>query len=431
MIDLKDFREHLELYQRAAKLKKVEVDWLAVRRLDGENRQLLQQINDQRAKLKANSKRKPEPKEIAALKVLGDEVQKLQACQRETEEKLLAHAMRIPNLPTDDTPEGEDARGNVVRREVGEKQKFSFPPKEHWELGAALDLIDSERAGRVSGSRFVYLKGGLVLLQFALLQHAFSILTSEKILAKIIKAAKLNVPSTPFVPVIPPVFIRPEVMQQMARLEPKEERYYIPSDDLYLVGSAEQTLGPMHADETFEEAELPLRYVGYSTSFRREAGSYGKDTKGLIRVHQFDKIEMESFGTPEASVREQDFFVAIQEYLMQSLGLPYRVVQICTGDMGGPDARQVDLETWLPGQGTYRETHTADLMTDYQSRRLNTRVRRSGGRTELVHMNDATVFAIGRTLAAIMENYQQADGSIAIPEVLRPFMGGSAITAAG
>lgn len=423
MIDLKDYREHPERYERAAKLKKVAVDWSAIRRLDDVNRQLLQQINDQRAQLKAKSKHKPGPDEIAMLKQLGDGVRELESKQRDAEEKLLAQALRIPNLPSDDTPEGEDESKNVVRREVGKKPVFTFKPKEHWELGAALDLIDSERAGRISGSRFVYLKGALAQLQFALIQHAFSVLTNEKTLAKIIKAAKLKVASTPFIPIIPPVFIRPEVMQQMARLEPKEERYYIPSDDLYLVGSAEHTLGPMHAAETFEESHLPRRYVGYSTAFRREAGSYGKDTKGLIRVHQFDKVEMESFSTPENSQQEQDLFVAIQEYLMQSLKLPYRVVQICTGDMGGPDARQIDIETWLPGQGRYRETHTADLMTDYQSRRLNTRVRRAAGGTQLVHMNDATVFAIGRTLTAIMENYQRANGSITVPKVLQSYVG--------
>lgn len=423
MIDLKDYREHPERYERAAKLKKVAVDWLAIRRLDDVNRQLLQQINDQRAQLKAKSKHKPGPDEIVMLKQLGDGVRELESKQRDAEEKLLAQALRIPNLPSDDTPEGEDESKNVVRREVGKKPVFTFKPKEHWELGAALDLIDSERAGRISGSRFVYLKGALAQLQFALIQHAFSVLTNEKTLAKIIKAAKLKVASTPFIPIIPPVFIRPEVMQQMARLEPKEERYYIPSDDLYLVGSAEHTLGPMHAAETFEESHLPRRYVGYSTAFRREAGSYGKDTKGLIRVHQFDKVEMESFSMPENSQQEQDLFVAIQEYLMHSLKLPYRVMQICTGDMGGPDARQIDIETWLPGQGRYRETHTADLMTDYQSRRLNTRVRRAAGGTQLVHMNDATVFAIGRTLTAIMENYQRADGSIAVPKVLQSYVG--------
>jgi len=181
----------------------------------------------------------------------------------------------------------------------------------------------------------------------------------------------------------------------------------------------------MYMDETLKENDFPLRYIGFSTAFRREAGSYGKDTKGILRVHQFDKLEMESFSLPENSLKEQDFIVAIQEYLMQSLKLPYQVVAICTGDMGGPDYRQIDIETWMPGQNKYRETNTSDLMNDYQSRRLNTKVKRSDGKTEFVHMNDATAFAIGRTLIAVIENGQQADGSVVVPEALRKYMPGN------
>lgn len=209
----------------------------------------------------------------------------------------------------------------------------------------------------------------------------------------------------------------------MARLEPAEDKFRTQIDGLYLVGSAEHSLGPLFINETIDEKELPQRFVGYSTSFRREAGSYGEDTRGILRVHQFDKLEMESFTAPEASEKEQDFLIAIQEYLMQQLGIPYRVVAICTGDMGDPDYRQVDIEAWLPAQGKYRETHTADLMTDYQSRRLNSKVRRKNGETDFVHMNDATAFAIGRTLIAILENYQNKDGSVKVPQVLRKYTG--------
>jgi len=190
------------------------------------------------------------------------------------------------------------------------------------------------------------------------------------------------------------------------------------------VGSAEHTLGSMHMDETFAEKDLPRRYIGFSTAFRREAGSYGKDTKGILRVHQFDKLEVESFCLPELSRKEHEFIVACQEYLMQGLGIPYRVVEICTGDMGGPDARQIDLEAWMPGQnsGEYRETHTADLMGDYQARRLRTKVKRTGGKTEFVHMVDATAFAIGRTLIALIENRQTKDGGFKVPEALWPYV---------
>jgi seryl-tRNA synthetase len=216
------------------------------------------------------------------------------------------------------------------------------------------------------------------------------------------------------------------VFQRMGRLEPQGERYYIPSDDAYLIGSAEHTLGPLHMDQTIPEAELPIRYLGYSTSFRREAGSYGKDMKGILRLHQFDKLEMETFCLPENSIEEQNLLVAIQEHLVASLGLPYRLVICSTGDMGDPDARHIDLETWMPGQGKYRETHSADLMT---ARRLNIKVKRTttgagSGKPEHMHMNDATAFAIGRILIAIMENYQQADGSIQIPLVLQLYTAG-------
>jgi len=210
----------------------------------------------------------------------------------------------------------------------------------------------------------------------------------------------------------------------MARLQPIDERYYFEKDDMVFIGSAEHTLGPLHMDEILGEDDLPKRYVGYSVAMRREAGTYGKDTKGILRQHQFDKIEMETFCLPENSYVEQDFLVAIQEYILRKLKIPHQVVLICTGDMGGPDHRQVDIEAWMPGQDAYRETHTADLMQGFQARRLNTRVKRKNGQIEHVHMNDATAAAMGRTMIAIIENYQQADGSIMIPEVLRPYMGG-------
>ena len=225
-------------------------------------------------------------------------------------------------------------------------------------------------------NRFGYLKDGAALLEAALIQFVFEVLTDEKVISDIINTLKTKVPSKTFVPVFPPVMIKPEVFKKMARLseEDKEERYYIPSDNLYLIGSAEHTLGAMHINELIPEEELPIRYLGFSTSFRREAGSYGKDTRGILRVHQFDKLEMESFTVGERAEAEQEFLVAVQEYLMQQLNLPYQVVMVCTGDMGKPDARQIDIEVWLPGQQRYRETHSADLMTDYQARRLNTRV---------------------------------------------------------
>jgi seryl-tRNA synthetase len=228
-----------------------------------------------------------------------------------------------------------------------------------------------------------------------------------------------------FIPIIPPVMIKPDMYTRTARLSPEDadEKYKMAKDDLYLIGSAEHTLVAMHADEVLDVKQLPLRYIGFSTCFRREAGSYGRDVKGMIRVHQFDKLEMESFSAPEDSLKEHKFLIAVQEYLMQQLDLPYQVVINCTGDMGKPNARQVDIETWLPGQGRYRETHSADYMTDFQARRLNTKYKKAKGTTEFVHTNDATAIAMSRTPIAIMENYQQEDGSIMIPKALVPYTG--------
>lgn len=212
-------------------------------------------------------------------------------------------------------------------------------------------------------------------------------------------------------------------MNRMARLDPIEERYYFEKDDMVFIGSAEHTLGPLHMDESIPESQLPLRYAALTPAFRREAGSYGKDTKGMLRLHQFNKLEMETFSKPEDGLAEQQLMVAIQEYLMQQLNLPYQVVSICTGDMGFPDQRQIDIETWMAGQNTYRETHTSDYIGGFQARRLNTKVKRADGTSEPVHMNDATALS-QRPLIAILENYQNEDGSVTIPQVLRPYMGG-------
>jgi seryl-tRNA synthetase len=380
--------------------------------------------------LRAEQKKLSAARDINGAKKLKEEIKQLEEKVAAAETERLAVWKQIPNLPSADTPVGKDENSNQVVKTWGEPPKLDFEPKDHVTLGEGLDMIDIETAGQVSGTRFGYLKGDAVLLQFALIQHAFKVLADQNILKNIAEKVERGYSNKPFRPVLPPVMIRPEVFDRMARLEPKEERYYIPSDDLFLIGSAEHTLGPMHMDQIIPESELPLRYVGYSTSFRREAGASGKDTRGILRVHQFDKVEMESFTVPERSQTEQDFFVAVQEYLMQSLELPYRLVLCSTGDQGGPDARHVDLETWMPAQDKYRETHSADLMTDYQSRRLQTRVRRADGKIEYAHMNDATVFAAGRTLIAIMENYQTKEGNILVPKALQTYVGKEIISRA-
>ncbi len=422
MLDIKFIRENRELVESAIKNKKVleKVDvgeLLSFYDKKKEIQKRLEEINKERNEAAKS-------RDVEAGSKLKIEAGKLEDELKEADKDFMRLMLLLPNIPSADTPIGEDEGGNKVVRTWGEIPKFSFKAKEHQELGADLGVIDTETAGVVSGSRFVYLKGDIALMQFALIQFALEALTNQEILEIIKKEAGLEIDVAPFIPVVPPVFIKPAVFNRMARLEPKDERYYIPSDDLYLIGSAEHTLGSMHMDHVFEEKELPTRYVGYSTAFRREAGTYGKDMKGILRVHQFDKIEMETFSVPENSYQEQDLMVGIQEYLMRKLKIPYQVVLICTGDMGIPDHRQFDIECYMPGQGKYRETHTSDLIAGFQPRRLNTRVKRKDGKIEHLHMNDATVLAIGRTIVAIMENYQQEDGSILIPEVLQKYMGG-------
>lgn len=335
---------------------------------------------------------------------------------------------QVPNIYSEDTPIGFTEDENQIVRQVGEKPNFDFTPLEHWQLGKALSLIDTEKSAEVSGSRFAYIKGDLVLLQFALIQWVLSTLQDTNVIESIAKGAGLEVSNKAYVPVLPPVLMKSEVMKRMGRLDPIDDRYQTTEDGLMLVGSAEHTLGPIHIDEILEYKQLPLRYVGYSTAFRREAGTYGKDMKGILRLHQFDKIEIEVFSDKDNGFAEQELIVAIQEYLMQQLELPYQVVLKCSGDMGTPDIRAYDIETWLPGQNQYRETHTSDYMGDFQARRLQTRYKDSEGQKHFVHMNDATVFAIGRILIAIMENYQQADGSIRVPKILQSYIHKELIT---
>ncbi|MEK7514856.1 MAG: serine--tRNA ligase [Patescibacteria group bacterium] len=430
MLDIHFIRENADRVREAARAKRVTVDIDAILRLDTEARAIQTQIgekNHQRNELaKQATDGKPSAEVIEAGKQMKEEVAELEARHAALLQELTPLLHAVPNVPTEDVPVGPDESGNVVVRTWGTPAAFPFQPKDHIELGESLGIIDTERAAKVTGARFAYLKGDGALLEFAIVQYVMQLLTSSEEMQKLAASVSPDVSPKPFVPVVPPVMIRPETFTRMARLSPedKDERYYIPSDDLYLVGSAEHTLGSLHMDEILEEKEMPVRYIGFSTSFRREAGSYGKDTKGILRVHQFDKLEMESFTTPEHSRHEQDFIVAIQEKLLQGLELPYQVVAVCTGDMGKPDARQIDIETWIPTQGKYRETHTADLMTDYQTRRLNTKIRRADGSLVLAHTNDATAFAIGRILIAIIENYQTEAGTVRIPLALQPFMGG-------
>jgi seryl-tRNA synthetase len=419
MLDIKFIRENKDIVEAAVKNKNrtVSVDELIA--AHDKKKALTQKLDD----LNRERNEAARNRDAAKGSELKKSAEQIEADQAAADKEFVSLMLKIPNIPSLDTPVGTDESGNKVLRQIGEKPKFDFKPKEHYELGEELGVLDIETAGQIAGSRFAYIKGDLVLLQFALLQFCLNELTNAETMKKVAEDANVNIKVTPFIPVIPPVFVKPAVQNRMARFLTPEEHYMFPEDDLMLVGSAEHTLGPIHMDKVLREDQLPIRYVGYSTAFRREAGSHGKDTKGILRQHQFDKLEMESFCLPENSVQEQNFFVAVQEHILQALQLPYQVVLVCTGDMGFPDYRQIDIETWMPGQDRYRETHSSDLTTSFQSRRLNTRVKRADGKLEPVHMNDATVIALGRILIAIMENYQQADGSIRIPQVLVKYLG--------
>ena len=428
MLDIKFIRENKKEIARAAKNKNIKIDLDKLLEVDDRRRGMANEIANLRMKRnkQANELKKSQPtkEQIEQGKNYKEQIAKLENEMEEISILYETLLYQVPNVVSGDTPIGADESGNKVIKTVGEIPKYNFKPKNHLELGVAHNIIDTEKSSLISGSRFNYLFGEAVFLQFALIQFVFETLTDQKIISCLAKKAG-DPFDKPFRLVLPPVMAKSAVMKKMDRFDPIEDRYYFKEDDMLLIGSAEHTLGPLHLNEIIKEEDLPIRYIGYSTAFRREAGSYGKDTSGILRRHQFDKLEMESFIQPQYGLVEQNFIVTIQEYLVSKLDIPYRVVIKCAGDIGGKaDFRAIDIECYMPGQGIYRETHTSDYMTDFQARRLNTKYKKTGGGNEFVHMNDATAFAIGRILIAILENHQQADGSIKIPEVLQKYMPG-------
>jgi len=414
MLDIKFIRNNPEKIKEACKNKQVKVDIDALLDIDKKRRELLQAIeeiraqkneaSDKIAKSKLDSEKKGIILKMKELDKKGERIEKsLKILTKEFDDLML----QIPNIPFDDVPIGKDDTENVVSREVGEKPKFDFKFKNYLEIAENFDLIDVKRAAKTSGTRFGFIKREAAIIEFALINFAFENLVKEG-----------------FVPVLPPVMLKEKMARGTGYFEAsdREEAYFLPQDNLYLVGTAEQSLLAMHADEVLEEKYLPKRYVGFSTCFRREAGAYGKDTKGILRVHQFDKVEMISFCQPEKSREEHEFLLSLEEKLMHSLEIPYRVVKICTGDLGRPAAAKYDIEAWIPSENRYRETHSTSNCTDFQARRLNIRFRDKKGELNFVHTLNGTAFAIGRTLIAIIENYQQNDGSIKIPKVLEKYL---------
>ena len=335
---------------------------------------------------------------IAAARELAEEVKARGAQAADADRRLQTALLRLPNIP-----DATAAPADEVVREVGEAWVPDFPALDH--LALAGSRVDMERGARLSGSRFAYLRGDLVFLELALVQW-----TLRKLAGK------------GFEPVIPPVLVREEALHGTGFLPDTEQQiYHLPADDLYLAGTSEVALASMHAGEILDAADLPLRYAGFSPCFRREAGTAGRDTRGIFRVHQFDKVEMFSFVHPDQSGVEHERLLAIEEELLSELALPYRVVNIAVDDLGASAAKKYDCEAWLPGQAQYRELTSTSNTTDFQARRLNVRFRELTGKPAVLHTLNGTAVAVGRTMIALMENGQQADGSVALPEVLVPF----------
>lgn len=428
MLDIKFIRENLGLVKEGIRKKNVNLDLDSFIILDNKRRELQKVLEKEKARLNKISleisilRDSEKDERLVESRDIKKGVQKIEEEIKPILEEWHKILMEIPNPPSSKMPEGKDDSDNITIKTWGEIPKFNFKPRSHIEIGKLLDIIDIEKASEISGSRFFYLKNDAVLMQFAIVDLVFKTLTNEAIIEKLIKENNLSLSSKPFVPMLPPVMIRHDVQKAIHRVF-GDQTYRLPEDNLNLVASAEHTMAPYHMNEVLKEEDLPKRYIGYSTSFRRESGTYGKDMGGILRTHQFDKLEMESFTNAETGEEEQLLMVAVQEYLVQQLKIPYRLQQVCTGDTGKPDYNQFDIECWIPSQNLYRETHTSDYMTDYQTRGINSRYKTRDGKYKFLYTNDATAFAIGRILIAIIENYQQEDGSIKIPDILTNYIG--------
>jgi seryl-tRNA synthetase len=414
MIDLKALRDNPEDFRRLLGRKRYDPTLLdRALTLEAAHRALLGRAEEMRARKNATSKRVPKapPEEkaslIAEMKSLGDQLVAAEAELAAAEKELESVLVGIPNPPHESAPEGAGDDANAVVKTHGTRPEFAFQPLDHLALGEKHGTLEVPRAVRLSGSRFAYLMGDLALLEFALVQYAMHKLAARG-----------------FTPVVVPIMVRERAMYGTGFFPAdKNEIFKIEDEDRFLVGTSEVSLAGLHMDEILKEEELPRRYVGFSTCLRREAGTYGKDTRGIFRVHQFDKVEMFSFVRPEDSWQEHELLLSLEEEICQELGFQYRVVNICAGELGAPAAKKYDLEVWLPGQNAYRELTSCSNCTDFQARRLNCRFKGEKG-NRLVHTLNGTAVAVGRTLIALLENHQQADGTVSIPPVLRPHLPG-------
>ncbi|MFA6082604.1 MAG: serine--tRNA ligase [Patescibacteria group bacterium] len=411
MIDIQLIREHLDLVKKGLTKKQSNPE-LAVDafKLDKEKRRLQTEVEAFQSNL--NQVSKEIAKEFGQKKVdllkqanqISEQIDKHRPHLDALEKDLNEVMAQIPNMPLDDVIAGHSDKDNKVAYKKGDVPKFGFTVKDHIQLAADLDLIEFDAAAKSMGSRFAYLKNELVVLEFALMRYGLD------------QAMKSG-----FKPILPPILLNRAAMDAAGYLGQAEEEIYKTQDDLYLAGTAEQPLLALHAGQMLKKEDLPLRYVGFSSCFRREAGSYGKDVKGILRMHQFQKLELFSFVEPEMAEQEHKKILELEEKLMASLDIPYQVIDICAGDLGFPAAKKWDIEAWMAGQNTYRETHSCSNCTDFQARRMNIRYKDEKG-TRFVYTLNGTVFS-ERPLIAILENNQQKDGSIKVPKVLAPYTG--------
>lgn len=418
MIDPRLLRQAPRLVRNALQERGLELDLSQVLELDERLRELTRQWEEAQHRRKSLSQeigqRMRRGEETSHLKeevkLLGERLEVLEKERTELQERFQALMLEIPNFPHESVPYGKDERDNLEIRRWGEPQQFEFDPKPHWELGESLGILDFQRGAKLARTRFTLLRGAGARLERALIQFMLDLHTQEH----------------GYVEVLPPFLANKECLVGTGQLPKFEDDLFrVEGWDLYLIPTAEVPVTNIHRDEILEEADLPLYYVAYTPCFRSEAGSYGKDVRGLIRQHQFDKVELVKIVSPERSWDELEGLLADAEEVLKRLRLPYRVVSLCTGDLGFASAKTYDIEVWLPSQGLYREISSCSNFTDFQARRAGIRYRPKGKKgTELVHTLNGSGLAVGRTLVAILENCQRPDGTVEVPEVLRPYMGG-------
>jgi seryl-tRNA synthetase len=421
MYDLKQLRDNLDHIRTTLGRRGSDVPWADLQTLSEERRAATTQVEQLRYELNKGSeevarlRRAKEPAEeaMAAMKQLGDRTQDAEAALRKVEEALTDVALRIPNLPHASVPMGADASENVEIRRWGTTPSFSSHPKPHWEVGENLGILDFDRAAKIAGARFSVMTGAGARLERALINYMLDLHTTQH----------------GYREVIPPLMVNRASMTGTGQLPKFEEDLFrLKDEDYFLIPTAEVPVTNLHREEILSQDRLPLRYTAYTPCFRREAGSYGKDTRGLIRLHQFNKVELVAFTTPDRSYEELEQLTGHAESILQGLNLPYRVITLCTGDMGFSAAKTYDIEVWLPSQQQYREISSCSNFESFQARRANIKYRPTGGKkeakTDFVHTLNGSGLAVGRTLVAILENFQQPDGSVEIPPVLRPYMGG-------